>query len=207
MRKLRQLFDNISRVFAIVAGWALLGLSIFIGIDVVGRKSFNFTLQGSDEIGGYIMAAVCAFGFSYTLAKRAHIRLNILLPRLPSALQGVANLLAYAAMAVFAYMLLWRGFDLFYESIELQAVAPTPLVTPLWIPQFFWVAGLAWFAVHVTFYLLEMLILVAKNRMAELNTIFGVETVEKETSREVQEAAQEHLKRTRDKMIGQSSRG
>ncbi|MDF1594062.1 MAG: TRAP transporter small permease [Desulfobacterales bacterium] len=195
LRRMIERFDGASRFFAITAGWALLGLSVYIGIDVVGRKLLNITLQGSDEIGGYIMAAICAFGFSYALAKRAHIRLNLILPHLPPGFQGIANVLAYSALAGYAYMLAWRGSALFLESWQLQAIAPTPLQTPLWLPQMIWVAGLVWFSIHMTMYLVEILILVWTGRMTELNGIFGVETVEKETSREIEEAKRDQQKR------------
>ncbi len=195
IRTMIERFDSISRVFAIMAGWALLGLSVFIGIDVIGRKLFNISLQGSDEIGGYIMAATCAFGFSYTLAKRSHIRLNLILPHLPVKFQGAANILAYAALILYAYMLLWGGGTLFLESWQLQAVAPSPLETPLWIPQLLTAAGLAWFALHLTAYCVEIVGLSFSGRFKELNNIFGVETVEEETTREVEEAKQEQKQR------------
>lgn len=195
LRHFVECFDGASRFFVIVAGWALLGLSVYIGLDVIGRKLLNITLQGSDEIGGYIMAAACAFGFSYTLAKRGHIRLNLILPHLPRSLQGIANILAYAALAVYAYMFLWRGGALFLESWELKAIAPTPLETTLWIPQLLWVAGLAWFALHMTVYTVEITYLTLRGRIGELNQTFGLETVAVETSREVQEAALEQRKR------------
>jgi TRAP-type C4-dicarboxylate transport system permease small subunit len=182
------IFDEISRYFAVVGGWAFLGLSVYIGIDVVGRKLFSISLQGSDEIGGYVMAVTCAFGFSYTLAKRAHIRLNILLPRFPASFQAFVNLLAYGIMAALAYMMLWRALSMLIETIELQAVAPTPLETPLWIPQSLWTLGLAWFAIHITVSLIYAIILAGKKQIAELNASFGVETVEEEASHAVDEA-------------------
>jgi TRAP-type C4-dicarboxylate transport system permease small subunit len=195
LRAINERFDSASRFFAILSGWALLGLSVFIGIDVISRKLFNISLQGSDEVGGYIMAATCAFGFSYTLAKRGHIRLNLILPHLPTKLQGAANILAYGALILYTYMLLWGGVTLFLESWKLKAVAPTPLETPLWIPQLFLAAGLIWFALHLTAYVLEILGMTAGGRFRELNRVFGVETVQEESTREVEEAKLEQQQR------------
>ncbi|MBD3305013.1 TRAP transporter small permease subunit [candidate division KSB3 bacterium] len=188
LQRVTVIFDQISRYFAIVGGWAFLGLSVYIGIDVVGRKLFNLSLQGSDEIGGYVMAVTCAFGFSYTLAKRAHIRLNILLPRFPAAFQAIINLVAYAILTALAFMLVWRAAALLFETIELQAVAPTPLETPLWIPQSLWTLGLAWFFIQVTINLISAIILTVQTRISELNALFGVETVEEEASHAIEES-------------------
>lgn len=187
--------DTISRNLAILSGWTLLGLSLYIGVDVAGRKLFNLSLQGSDEIGGYLMAIICTFGFSYAASMRAHIRLNLILPKLSPKLQCPANLLAYFMLAVFSYMLLWRGVSLFHESYQLGAVAPTPLQTPLWIPQLLWSAGLVWFALQSSVYLLNALILAFTGRITELNTLLGIGTVAKEISRELEDVTTEQHER------------
>lgn len=175
IKGLTETFDGISRYFSIAGGWALLGLSLLIGIDVIGRKFFRTAFQGSDEIGGYVMAVVCAFGFSYALRERAHIRLNILLVRLPNSLRVLANLFAYSIFAAFAYIMLWRALAILIETIQLKAVAPTPLETPMVIPQSLWSLGLAWFSVHITLYLLRLISLIAKKQFFHLIKTFGVE--------------------------------
>ena len=109
--------------------------------------------------------------------------------------QGAANILAYTALILYTYMLLWGGGALFLESWKLGAVAPTPLETPLWIPQLFLAAGLAWFALHMTVYCVEIVGLALSGRFKELNKIFGVDTAEEETTREVEEAKLEQQRR------------
>ncbi len=188
LNRLMDSFDALSRYFSIAGGWALLGLSVLVGIDVIGRKLFTISVQGADEIGGYVMAVVCAFGFSYTLKERAHIRLNILLPRLPVFLRVLANLLAYSVFTVFAYMMLWRAVSIVIETIELKAVAPTPLETPLVIPQSFWSLGLFWLSAHLTVYLLLLGVLIVKKQFPELITTFGVEQMEEEASHVIEDS-------------------
>ncbi|HDR16102.1 MAG TPA: TRAP transporter small permease [Desulfobacteraceae bacterium] len=188
MKRMMDFMDDVSRHFAIGGGWALLALSFYISIDVIGRKLFRISLQGSDELGGYVMAVVCAMGFSYALAKRAHIRLNILLPRFPSGVQAAVNLFAYTALAVFSFMMAWLGWEMFAYSFELKAIAPTPLETPLWIPQGLWTLGLAWFFVHTAVYLFAIVVFLFKGRIRELNSIFGVETVDRQVSKEIVES-------------------
>jgi TRAP-type C4-dicarboxylate transport system permease small subunit len=188
LRGLTQAFDRTSQTFAVAGGWALLGLSVLVGIDVIGRKLFNISVQGSDEIGGYVMAATCAFGFSYTLKERSHIRLNILLPRMPMTLRVVGNLFAYTLFTAFAYMMFWRATAVLRETILFKAVAPTPLETPLVIPQAVWSAGLLWFSLVLTIYLFEMITLVLGKKSPELITRFGVESLEGETSHTIEDS-------------------
>lgn len=185
--RLTEKFDGLSRYLAIAGGWPVIGLAILIGIDVVLRKLFNLSVQGSDEIGGYVMAIACAFGFSYALAKRAHIRLNILLPKLPIFIQTIVNLIAYLILTALAYMMAWQMVAIVIDSIQLKAVAPTPLETPLVIPQSLCAAGLAWFALHLTVYLLSMIGLTVRGEIAELNKAYGVLTAAKEAEEELKE--------------------
>ena len=187
VKRLMERLDEVSRYLAIIGGWPVLGLSVLIGVDVVGRKLFNFSVQGSDEIGGYVMAIACAFGFSYGLAKRSHIRLNLVLPKLPASFQAVANIIAYVILASFSYLMLWQILDMFFESLRLKAVAPTPLKTPLVIPQFLCSLGMGYFAIHLTVYLIRGIGLLLGGKMKEFNVLFGVETAEKEAEAELKE--------------------
>ncbi len=186
-KQLVDFFDRVSRYLAILGGWPVLGLSFLIGVDVIGRKLFNLSVQGSDEIGGYVMAVACAFGFSFGLAKRAHIRLNLVLPHMPRSFQTFANIVAYLVLAAFGYMMIWQILDMFFESIRLKAVAPTPLQTPLVIPQFLCAVGMGYFALHLTVYLIHSFLLVFQGKAAEFNEAFGVETAEKEAKTELKE--------------------
>jgi TRAP-type C4-dicarboxylate transport system permease small subunit len=159
-----------------------------IGIDVIVRKIFLVSIQGSDEIGGYVMAVVCAFGFSYALKERTHIRLSVLLTKLPISLRVFANLLAYVILAAFAYVMLWRAIAILRETIQLKAVATTPLETPLVIPQTLWLMGLALFSIHLTLYLIRLIALTVRKQSSELISAFGVESREEEIAHVLEES-------------------
>lgn len=177
MKKSRSLlfFDKVSRFGAIAGGWAFLALSFYIGVDVVLRKIFSISLQGSDEIGGYILATACTFGFSWTLKEKAHIRLGILVQRLRKSLRVGLNLLVFLSFTAFAYLMLWRGVAILIKTVHLKAVAPTPLETPLAIPQSIWVVGLLWFSLHLTFYLFVMIKYVFTKDFDQIIKDFGID--------------------------------
>ena len=168
-------FDKVSEFGAIASGWALLGLSFLVGIDVVCRKIFNLSLQGADEIGGYVLAIACTFGFSWALKEKAHIRLGLLLPKLSRPFRIMLNFMAFLSFTCFAYMMLWRGVAMLIETIQLRAVAPTPLETPLVIPQSIWVLGLFWFSLHLSCYSIGFTIYIFRNQYDELLDRFGID--------------------------------
>ena len=138
-------FARIGQVLAILGGWALLGLSLLVTFEIVARKLFRFSTQGADEIGGYVLAVTSTVGFAYALLHKAHIRIDPVALRFPAAGRALLDILAFALLNLFVWLLTWRAFELLRNSWELDARAPTPLATPLAWPQALWVLGLAFF--------------------------------------------------------------
>ncbi|MBI4183134.1 MAG: TRAP transporter small permease [Proteobacteria bacterium] len=130
---------------AVATGWVLTAYCFAVGVEIVGRRYLGFSLQGVDEIGGYLMAIVVAFGFSFALYEGAHIRIDLLLMHLPRALAMWLNVAALAGLLVFALFLAWRAWIVFAQSYAIKAVAPTPLLTPMVVPQSVWMGGLLLF--------------------------------------------------------------
>lgn len=150
-------------ILAVASGYALVGLSLFIFVEIVARKLFNYSFQGVDELGGYILAIVAAVGFGYALLERAHTRIDVLLVRLPTGPRAVLNVVAALAIAAFASFMAWRAMAVLSETIEFQSLASTPWQTPLWIPQSLWVAGLIGFAIVAVVLFARSVILLAWN--------------------------------------------
>jgi TRAP-type C4-dicarboxylate transport system permease small subunit len=176
IKRLVAFIDSSTRYWAIAAGWLLLFLTVYITADIVLRKVFQKSIQGSDELGGYILAILCAFGFSWTLKNRAHIRLNLVLNKLPVIAQVMINMFAYIILAAFAYAMLWRGAAMVYETAELNAVAPTPLATPLILPQGIWLLGIIWFSIQLTLYLIQLAVLIVQKKYREFLQEYGVDS-------------------------------
>lgn len=174
----------VARVAAIAAGWMLMVVSAATVVEIVGRKLFGFSLRGIDEVSGYALAIVGTVGFSYSLIVRSHMRIALLhgwLPRWARALLDVAAAVTLAAMALFCA---WRGYVELAASIESLKPANTPLRTPLWIPQTFWFAGLAFFAVATLSAAVHAVVL-AFTDTARLTRLYGPAAIEEEVKAEV----------------------
>ena len=170
--------------FAIVCGWWLMALSAMTCVEMLGRKVFAFSLQGVDEIGSYTFAVVGAFGFSYALITRGHTRVDFLLSRFNGTQRGVLNLTAMITLAAMALFFVYRAFDVVAESRAYGSTAPTPLATPLWIPQSMWLLAYVVFAVTSVIATGYALMLLMRGDWGELNKRYGPQTLEEEIESE-----------------------
>ncbi|PMR71911.1 TRAP transporter small permease subunit [Halomonas heilongjiangensis] len=187
-RRITAGIDRLVTAGALIAGYAALGLSALITFEVIARKFFRFSLQGVDEIGGYVLAIGVAFSFAHALLQRAHTRVDVLLERLPAPLRVPLNLAAMLALAALAGFMAWRGIATLGETLEFGSRASTPLQTPLWIPQALWVAGLGLFALLALCFAGRALWLTLAGRGEAVNREFGPRTTEDE----LDEARQEY---------------
>ena len=132
----------ISRLF----GSALLFLSAFVALETVLRKVFNTSLQGADELGGYILALGASLAFIVAMIDRAHIRIDVLHARFPVTLQAVIDWLSVISLGVLGLFFLYVGWFVIADTMEYQSTAATPWRTPLIWPQSAWYTGLVVFA-------------------------------------------------------------
>jgi TRAP-type C4-dicarboxylate transport system permease small subunit len=174
-------------VFSIIGGYILLFLSFLIVFEIIARKIFNYSLQGVDEMGGYIVAITGTFGFAYALIERTHTRIDIILDHVPAAIRNLLNLLAYALVTGGALFMLRYGYEALSESILFKSLSPTPLQVTMWIPQSMWVAGLIVFAITAVAMLVHLLVLQFKNPGRGFH-LYGPPTVEEEVEREMAQA-------------------
>jgi TRAP-type C4-dicarboxylate transport system permease small subunit len=158
---------------SIVVGWGLLIYCVAVGVEIIGRRYLGFSLQGVDEIGGYLMALVTAIGFTCALYSRAHIRIDILLPRLSRSTTLWLNVAASGSIIAFALFLLWQETTVLIHSYTLRAVAPTPLLTPLAIPQAAWVVTLLLFFFATLVYFIDVLKHALRGEADEVAKLLG----------------------------------
>ena len=171
-------------LFIILCGWWLIGLSVLTCVEMMGRKVFGFSLQGVDEIGSYTFAAVGAFGFSYTLVTRGHTRVDFLLSRFTRIQRAALNFTAMITLAAMAVFFVYRAFEVVSESRALGSTAPTPLATPLWIPQSVWLLAYIVFAVTALIPAGYAVALLVRGAWGELNRRYGPQTLEEEIESE-----------------------
>ena len=139
--------NRLAIVLSWIFGGLLLGLSGLVAAETVARKLFNFSFQGADELGGYVLAVGGALGFTVALIERAHIRIDLLHHRFGRRTQACLNLGSSLVLAALGVFLARYGWLVIRDTLEYQSTAPTAWATPMIYPQAIWYACLLSFTV------------------------------------------------------------
>jgi TRAP-type C4-dicarboxylate transport system permease small subunit len=143
--RLQGVARGIARVGAIAGGAMLMLAALAICVDITLRYAFAITLGGADEVSGYALAIASAWGFSWALLSRSHIRIDTVYVRVRARVRATLDLISLACFALFIALVAWHGWGVLQQSWVSGSRSMNELETPLVIPQGLWVAGLVFF--------------------------------------------------------------
>lgn len=161
---------------ALICGLTLLAAVAMVITEIVLRQVVGRGLGGSDEIAGYVMAAVATWGLAYALTERAHVRIDIATARLPAPGRAGFDLLALVATSFVSVIVSWYAWRVLSRTLQRGSTANTPLETPLWIPQSIWFAGLMWLSIVAVLLTLCLSVLIAARRWAAAQEVAGTQS-------------------------------
>lgn len=177
---------SLSRLAIWVAGGLTLASAIYISADVILRKFFSFSLGGSDELSGYAFAISISWALSFATLQRANIRIDALYQLLPVRVSAILDWLALVCLGVFIVFLTRYAGDVAALSWDNNSTANTILATPLWIPQYLWVAGLVWLCIVLALMLLRSSIALVTGDLETIRDICGIRSTQEEADEEAQ---------------------
>ena len=118
-----------------IAQLAIVGMMALITCDVIARNVFRTSLLISDEVSGYLLVVMTFFGISYSLRSGSLLRIEFLLFALPTRLRCIVDVVFDLAALIVCLLLLRSMIRFTWITWEREAIAPTLIETPLWIPQ------------------------------------------------------------------------
>jgi TRAP-type C4-dicarboxylate transport system permease small subunit len=122
---------------------ALIIMLVVIGTDIFTRWLLNFSFEISDEIGGYMLAAITFLSLSVCQVNDSFHHVELLQRRLSERGRVLSALLFDLLTLSFAALLLWHYIKLELSSWRYGERAPTYLETPLWLPRLVMAIGAA----------------------------------------------------------------
>lgn len=197
-RQLAQLSEYTSRIsrYMIWGGGVLILIAaLIVTLDVLQRKVSQYTglsISGSDEISGYLFAIGTAWALSNTLLRRANVRVDAMYLLMPRRVRAVLDVLSMLVLSVFVIVVTWHATQMFIHNTVNWSKSITPLLTPLAIPQFFWIVGLIFFCVNLVIVSLRIVLALAMGDLYTVGTVAGARTQQEEFEEEMRSL---HLER------------
>jgi TRAP-type C4-dicarboxylate transport system permease small subunit len=179
-QRIHDVLSHMSRVAAWAGGAALMLCAVMITGDVLCRKFFGISIGGSDEITGYVFAGATTWAYAYCLLHRANIRIDALYNRFPRPMRAAIDVISVLLLLIFVAILTDHAYSTLSESIANNATSITPLTTPMWIPQTFWVIGWVFFLVTLVFVLIHLVKALLSRDLDAIGRIAGLRSVEEE---------------------------
>lgn len=192
VRALRRVVAAVAALMAYVAGWAYLVCALFMTFDIVARAFFGFSSQATVEVTGYTLAGGIAWSLAHTLFRRAHIRVDVFVNRLPVRLRAPLHVLSLALLTGLTVLIVWSAWQLVDESALFQAHDNSALRIEMVWPQGIWAVGISVFLLACCVLLIEALLALAAGQGAALDGLLGSRTLEDETEEALEAVAMAH---------------
>jgi len=168
-----RLIDALARGMNRCAGWLFVLCALFVTFDVLARRFLGFSSQSTTELSGYMLGVGIAWGLAGALEARTHVRIDILIQKVPPRWRGYLHWLALASLVLFAGFLVYGAWHTTAESWDFRATDNSLLKTPLVIPQGLWLFGIGVFGLMAALRLLEVALLLPKADIQAIEHLTG----------------------------------
>lgn len=173
MQAMRRATVMVAKFMNYVAGWNFILCAGFITADVLLRNFGGFSSNATTEITSYMLAFGIAWGLAHALATRSHIRVDVLVNRLPLGLRQYLHAFALIQLTVLSIVIAWFAWKLVDESLLFNAKDTSALSIPLVIPQGLWAIGITMLAVMAVVLTIEISCLLIGGKAAAVDELLG----------------------------------
>ncbi|ERS85020.1 TRAP transporter small permease [Halomonas sp. PBN3] len=111
----------------------------------VGGNRIGLAIPGLAEISGFLLVGASFLGLAYTFVHGGHIRVTLLIGRLPPALRAWVEVFCLVVALALCLYLAWNLYWLLADSIAFNESSYGLVSIPLWIPQSAMLAGVVLF--------------------------------------------------------------
>ncbi len=131
---MRRALDGFYGLLMTLSAIAMAACFVCVMLGIADRQ-FALGLRGLDAYAGYAIAAALFLALPGTLQKGEHIRVTLLLQRLPAAWRAALEWWCLIGGSLLAATLAFYAVRLVWLSWLTHDVSPASDATPLWLPQ------------------------------------------------------------------------
>lgn len=141
-----KLVRNFYRLLMLLSGISMLAAFAAVTLGVFAREVVHVNIDGLDAYAGYAIAAALFFALPSTLQNGDHIRVTLVLDRLPARLRSAFEWFCLSAALVLTLYIAWYAVRSVWISYITHDISPAADASPLWIPQISMAMGCIGFA-------------------------------------------------------------
>lgn len=139
----------VERLCCLLSEVALFVMVAVVAVDILTRTLLNYSFEISDEVAGYMLVGLAFFSLAVTQVNDGFHRVGFLQDLLSQRARLISRVVFDVVTLIFVGILLWIFAKYGMASWRSGAVAPTRLMTPLWIAQLPMSLGLVAFALAI----------------------------------------------------------
>ncbi|MFC5337569.1 TRAP transporter small permease subunit [Leucobacter denitrificans] len=140
---LRRSIHVISRTFGIIAVLVIVFMMVATVADVARRYFTGAPIPGVTEAGEVLMVMAVFLGIAFTEYRGAHVRVTLVLEKLPPRVAAIINSLAMLVVLLLLAWMVWVTTGRALESIEVDEVRFGLVKIPVWPGRIAIAVGLA----------------------------------------------------------------
>jgi C4-dicarboxylate transporter DctQ subunit len=129
------LFDRLTLALAWVSAMLFCVAGAMLSYDVMARYFFTRPTIWAMELSQLCLIWGCLMGMAWLLSARRHIAVDAVIQQLTDGPRRVIEALAMIVVALFAAMVVWKGFDIFWDSWVRGRTTGSMLGVPSWVAE------------------------------------------------------------------------
>jgi TRAP-type C4-dicarboxylate transport system permease small subunit len=122
----KEIIQKTTRLTAFCAMFLLIPMMFLSTVDVTGRKLLSNTVPGTMELSSYMLALFILLGLSYTHQRRAHVRVTLLVERLPKKAQLIIEIVLNILSMLMLAVLIKEGWVIALEETTVSDMLRIP---------------------------------------------------------------------------------
>ena len=135
MNRIAHLVERIAYLGAYCSGWLVPLMMMLVVVEVFMRYVLHQPLMLADEFSAYMLVAVSYLGTAYTWRQGGHVRVTVLVSRLPSRGAGWIRFIGLILVLIFMIELDRVSYKMITYALQINLRSSTWLMFPLFWPQ------------------------------------------------------------------------
>ena len=135
MERFNQILDKIADICGHIGAALVPIMVVLVAVEVFMRYVLKNPPMVADEFSAYMLVALSYLGLAYTWKRGGHVRITLLVSRLPVKLAGWLRLVVLIIIMIFMITLSYLSFGMVVYAHEINLRSDTWLTFPLIWPQ------------------------------------------------------------------------